>query len=121
MYDYEHLADMDEVLNLLNELSVSNSRKRRKDERAKLRNMFKKIYNSILVSFSSRKMKTHLRIQSKEAPTEQITVADTQIVFDSWQELVQVHFLRACLGSGFLVHFKVPRHWSPSLFLLTTF
>jgi len=91
MYDYEHLADMDEVLNLLNELSVSNSRKRRKDERAKLRNMFKKIYNSIL---------------SKEAPTEQITVADTQIVFDSWQELVQVHFLRACLGSGFLVHFK---------------
>ncbi|KAF9994688.1 Interferon- developmental regulator 1, partial [Entomortierella chlamydospora] len=82
--------DLNGLVAALGALSTDSSRHRSKKERSAGRSAFRDILKSV---------------ESGEQPTESLKMKDFDIEFDGWVEIVQLHYLRERLTSGFQTHF----------------
>ncbi|KAF9163614.1 Interferon- developmental regulator 1 [Mortierella sp. AD010] len=82
--------DLNGLVAALGALSTDSSRHRSKKERSAGRSAFRDILKSV---------------ESGERPTESLKMKDYDIEFDGWVEIIQLHYLRERLTSGFQTHF----------------
>jgi hypothetical protein len=97
-------VDIDELLDILYDLSQDKTKQRARKDKLKQKIPFKDIVNTVEVSICEF---NELIRKTGELPREALSFKFTKFEFDSWVKIIQLNAIRDALGPGLQVHFEV--------------